>query len=103
ADDVDRLVKRTSTAGKLVMQSLRHAGRKRELDLAMEPGTETTFDPALHRSDDAPQPGDRVRIRTPPIGFSQRRAFSLCLVSMPTGGQMRVGRELRCFSGPSPG
>jgi hypothetical protein len=65
--DLDRLVKRTSAAGKLVMQSVRHAGRKRELELVMEPGTETAFDPALHRSDDAPQPGDRVRIRKPPV------------------------------------
>jgi hypothetical protein len=65
--DVDSLVKRTSAAAKLVLQSVRHAGRKRELTLAMEPGTETNFDPALHRSDDTPQPGDRVRIRKAPV------------------------------------
>jgi hypothetical protein len=65
--DLDRLVKRTSAAGKLVMQSVRHAGRKRELELVIEPGIETAFDPALHRSEDAPHPGDRVRIRKPPV------------------------------------
>lgn len=65
--DLDGLVKRTSAAGKLVMQSVRHAGRKRELELVMEPGTEAVFDPTLHRSDDVLQPGDRIRIRKPPV------------------------------------
>lgn len=63
----DGLIKRTSAAAKLVLQSVRHAGRKRELALAMDADTETTFDPAMHRSDDTPHPGDRVRIRKPPV------------------------------------
>jgi hypothetical protein len=61
------LVKRTSGAAKLVLQSVRHAGRKRELSPATDAGSETTFDPVMHRSDEAPQPGDRVRVRKPPI------------------------------------
>jgi hypothetical protein len=65
--ELNGLVKRTSGAAKLVLQSVRHAGRKRELSLATEVGTETTFDPVLHRSDDDPRPGDRVRVRKPPI------------------------------------
>jgi hypothetical protein len=64
---IDGLVKRTSAAAKLVLQSVRHAGRKRELALAMDTGAETAFDPAMHHSDDAPEPGDRVRIRKPPV------------------------------------
>ena len=63
----DGLIKRTSAAAKLVLQSVRHAGRKRELALALDPGVETAFDPTMHRSDDTPQPGDRVRIRKPPV------------------------------------
>ena len=65
--DLIGLVSRTSGDAKLVLQSVRHAGRKRELELAMDAGTETAFDPTQHRSDDTPQPGDRVRIRKPPI------------------------------------
>jgi hypothetical protein len=65
--DVSGPVKRTSAAAKLVMQSVRQAGRKRELALAVEPGSETNFDPAIHRSEDQAQPGDRVRIRKPPV------------------------------------
>jgi hypothetical protein len=65
--DLNGLVKRTSGAAKLVLQSVKHAGRKRELSVATEADTETTFDPVLHRSDDDPQPGDRVRVRKPPI------------------------------------
>jgi len=66
-DELNGLVKRTSGAAKLVSQSVRHAGRKRELSLATDAGSETAFDPVMHRSDDAPQPGDRVRVRKPPI------------------------------------
>jgi hypothetical protein len=65
--DLDGLVKRTSAAAKLVLQSVRHAGRKRELALVMDAGSETAFDPAIHRSDQDPTPGDRVRIRKPPV------------------------------------
>jgi hypothetical protein len=65
--ELNGLVKRTSGAAKLVLQSVKHAGRKRELSVATEAGTETAFDPVLHRSDDDPQPGDRVRVRKPPI------------------------------------
>jgi hypothetical protein len=65
--DVSAPVKRTSAAAKLVMQSIRQAGRKRELALAVEPGAETNFDPAIHRSEDQAQPGDRVRVRKPPV------------------------------------
>jgi hypothetical protein len=65
--DLNGLVKRTSGAAKLVLQSVRHAGRKRELSLATESGSETAFDPVMHRSDDAPRPGDRVRVRKSPI------------------------------------
>jgi len=65
--ELSNLVKRTSGAAKLVLQSVRHAGRKRELSLATETGSETSFDPVMHRSDDTPQPGDRVRVRKPPV------------------------------------
>jgi hypothetical protein len=65
--EVSAPVKRTSAAAKLVMQSVRHAGRKRELAVAVEPGAETNFDPTIHRSDDQAQPGDRVRVRKPPV------------------------------------
>jgi hypothetical protein len=65
--ELNGLVKRTSGAAKLVAQSIRHAGQKRELSLATEPGSETAFDPVMHRSDDDPQPGDRVRVRKPPV------------------------------------
>jgi hypothetical protein len=65
--DLNGLVKRTSAAANLVLQSVRHAGRKRELALAAEAGSETAFDPSLHRSDDAPRSGDRVRVRKPPV------------------------------------
>jgi hypothetical protein len=37
------------------------------LALAVEPGSETNFDPAIHRSEDQAQPGDRVRICKPPV------------------------------------
>lgn len=67
AADLNNLAKRASAAAKLVLQSVRHAGRKRELALVMEAGSETTFDPVMHRSDDTPRPGDRVRIRKPPV------------------------------------
>lgn len=67
AKELSNLIKRTSGAAKLVLQSVRHAGRKRELSLATETGSETTFDPVMHRSDDTPQPGDRVRVRKPPV------------------------------------
>ncbi|MGP0059919.1 MAG: hypothetical protein ACLPID_11600 [Beijerinckiaceae bacterium] len=60
-------INRTSAAAKLVMQSVQLAGRKRELALVLKSGEETIFDPALHRSDDSPRPGDRVRIRKPPV------------------------------------
>jgi hypothetical protein len=65
--ELNGLVKRTSGAAKLVLQSVRHAGRKRELSVATDAGSETSFDPVMHRSDEAPQPGDRVRVRKPPI------------------------------------
>jgi hypothetical protein len=65
--DINRVVKRTSAAAKLVVQSIRHAGRKRELTLLLEPGSETEFDPAIHRSDESAKAGDRVRIRKPPV------------------------------------
>jgi hypothetical protein len=65
--ELNGLIKRTSGAAKLVLQSVKHAGRKRELSPATETGSETTFDPVMHRSDDDPRPGDRVRVRKPPI------------------------------------
>jgi hypothetical protein len=65
--DLNSLIKRTSAAAKLVVQSVRHAGTKRDLMLVMEVGTETKFDPTLHRSNDSPHPGDRVRVRKPPV------------------------------------
>ena len=65
--DLNSLVKRTSAAAKLVVQSVRHAGTKRDLVVVMEVGSETKFDPALHRSNDSPHPGDRVRVRKPPV------------------------------------
>ena len=65
--EVNAPVKRMSAAAKLVMQSIRQAGRKRELALAVEAGAETNFDPAIHRSEDEARPGDRVRVRKPPV------------------------------------
>ena len=59
--ELNGLIKRTTGAAKLVMQSVRHAGRKRELAPATDAGSETSFDPVMHRSDEAPRPGDRDR------------------------------------------
>jgi hypothetical protein len=67
SSDPAGLVKRTRMAAELVLQSVRQAGRKRELSLAVEAGSEATFDPAIHRSDEALEPGERVRVRKPPV------------------------------------
>ncbi len=54
-------------AANLVLQSIRHAARKRELHLGPPAGSETSFDPVMYYSDDALKVGERVRVLKPPV------------------------------------
>lgn len=65
--DLVPLVKRVSGGANLVLQSVRHAGRRRQLSVLTEEGSKAPYDPVIHRSDDPTKPGELVRIRKAPI------------------------------------
>ncbi|MGH6815630.1 MAG: hypothetical protein ACREC6_07995 [Hyphomicrobiaceae bacterium] len=78
--ELSDLARRTASAAKLVLQSVRAAGRRRQLAVLAETGSETVFDPVLHRSGDAARTGERVRVRKSPV---IRGPISLGVVVVP--------------------
>lgn len=65
--DLSDIVRRTSAAAQLVLQSVRLAGKKRQLALVSEEGSETAFDPTKYRAYVAAEPGERVKVRKAPV------------------------------------
>ena len=60
-------VKRAEQSVKLVLQYVRQAAVKRELNVAGPVGAEVSFDPSLFESGDNVAAGDKVRVRKPAI------------------------------------
>lgn len=66
-DHLADIVSRTSVMAQLVLQSVRLAGKKRQLEVISEAGAEILYDPDKYYADSATQPGERVKVRKTPV------------------------------------
>ncbi|MGA7323302.1 MAG: hypothetical protein WBX25_02175 [Rhodomicrobium sp.] len=67
AADLKPQVSRVVGATNVLIQSVRHAARRRELSVLGEAGAKVPFDPVAHRSAELTKPGTQVKIRKAPI------------------------------------